>query len=104
MNGVGGGGAGAAPPSAADKFRMELLMERLRTKAPQYKTLHDTSKAVRMTMLVRLFAPRLGYVFCIGSFVFSDEFAVFVVVFELCRHVGTVLVADVDIFFICRGP
>ena len=40
------------PPDKTKEFQMELLMEKLRTKTSQYKTLAETSKAVRMTMLV----------------------------------------------------
>lgn len=36
----------------AKEFQMELLMEKLRTKTSQHKSLAETSKAVRMAMLV----------------------------------------------------
>lgn len=41
--------------SVVDKskdWQMELMMEKLRSKAGQFKTFQETSKNVRMTMLV----------------------------------------------------
>lgn len=43
------------PPAATDKskdWQLELLMEKLRSKAAQFKTFPETSKSVRMAMLV----------------------------------------------------
>lgn len=43
------------PASSKDKtkdWQLEILMEKLRSKAAQYKTLPEISKNVRMTLLV----------------------------------------------------
>lgn len=49
--------AGTTMGGGVDKpkeWQMELLMEKLRSKANQFKSFAETSKAVRMTLLVRL--------------------------------------------------
>lgn len=38
----------------SQELQNEILMEKLRSKTSQYKNLAETSKAVRMTMLVSL--------------------------------------------------
>jgi hypothetical protein len=48
------------PPSTMDKskdWQLEILMEKLRSKSSQFKSLAEISKNVRMAMLV-------GYVIC----------------------------------------
>lgn len=53
-------GNSTIPPSTMDKskdWQLEILMEKLRSKASQFKSLTEISKNVRMTMLV-------GYVIC----------------------------------------
>lgn len=49
------------------ELQKEILMEKLRSKTPQFKNLSETSKAVRMAMLV------------------STQFAVFLYRFPLLR-------------------
>lgn len=53
---AGATAAGMAPQTAIDKnkdWQLELLMEKIRSKAAQFKNFQDISKNVRMTMLVR---------------------------------------------------
>lgn len=48
------------PPTIMDKnkdWQLELLMEKLRSKASQFKSFQETAKTVRMTMLVGYMLP-----------------------------------------------
>lgn len=58
MNSVSGSTVGALPNcnERNKRWQMELMMERLRSKSAQYKTLPETSKAIRMTMLDKRYA------------------------------------------------
>lgn len=52
---AGAAAAAMAPQTAIDKnkdWQLELLMEKIRSKAAQFKNFQDISKNVRMTMLV----------------------------------------------------
>ncbi|XP_045477281.1 mediator of RNA polymerase II transcription subunit 1 isoform X2 [Harmonia axyridis] len=57
MNRVPNGGAAMAQePEKSKDWQLEILMEKLRSKAAQYKTLPEISKSVRMTMLDKRYA------------------------------------------------
>ena len=42
------------------EWQMELLMEKIRAKAPQFKPLGESAKALRMSILVWLLLQRLA--------------------------------------------